>query len=284
MAKKTDSRGRATHTSSPTMAHAAERYLSDRERSKSTSHIVSKLAPFWGQFRLEEVTQRVMDDYAKGLADMAQATRARMCRQARTVYLFGCREFDLAPKGIKVPTEGRHRVEFLTKKEVTKLLEGLTDEARAIATFMVYTGARYCEARLVEADDLKQMGTVLMCRLRHRKGRETLWRERWVPVHPQVEDAIRLHGSATGVLWRNSLGGQWHQDAAALRNQMKRVSAKLGFEARPHVLRHTFGTLLAKEGGDLRILAELMGHASLQQTRSYINAGNQEAAKLVGKL
>ncbi|NJI25834.1 site-specific integrase [Aeromonas veronii] len=225
-----------------------------------------------------------MDDYAKGLTSMAQASKARMCRQARTVYLYGCREFDLAPKGIKVPTEGKHSAEFLTKDELAKLLEGLTDEARAIATFMVYTGARYCEARLVEVDDLKQMGTALMCRLRHRKGRETLWRERWVPVHPQVQEVIRLHGSVTGALWRNSLGGQWHQDAAGLRNQMKRISAKLGFEARPHVLRHTFGTLLANEGGDLRILAELMGHASLQQTRTYINAGNQEAAMLIGKL
>ncbi len=269
---------------SPTMAQAAHRYLSDRDRSRATTHIVSKLAPFWGQFRLVDVTQRTMDDYAKGLEGMAQATKARMCRQARTVYLYGCREFDLAPKGIKVPTEGKHRAEFLTKDELAKLLEGLTDEARAIATFMVYTGARYCEARLVEVDDLKQMGTALMCRLRHRKGRETLWRERWVPVHPQVQEVIRQHGSVSGALWRNSLGEQWHQDAGALRNQMKRVSAKLGFEARPHVLRHTFGTLLAKEGGDLRILAELMGHASLEQTRTYINAGNQEAAALVGKL
>lgn len=268
----------------PTMTDAALRYLSDRERSRSTTHIVSKLTPFWGQFRLVDVNQRTMDDYAKGLAGMAQATKARMCRQARTVYLYGCREFDLAPKGIKVPTEGKHRAEFLTKDELAKLLEGLTDEARAIATFMVYTGARYCEARLVEVDDLKQMGTVLMCRLRHRKGRETLWRERWVPVHLQVQEVIRQHGSVSGALWRNSLGDQWHQDAAALRNQMKRVAAKLGFEARPHVLRHTFGTLLANEGGDLRVLAELMGHASLQQTRTYINAGNEEAAALVGKL
>ena len=268
----------------PTMTDAALCYLSDRERSRSTTHIVSKLTPFWGQFRLVDVNQRTMDDYAKGLAGMAQATKARMCRQARTVYLYGCREFDLAPKGIKVPTEGKHRAEFLTKDELAKLLEGLTDEARAIATFMVYTGARYCEARLVEVDDLKQMGTVLMCRLRHRKGRETLWRERWVPVHLQVQEVIRQHGSVSGALWRNSLGDQWHQDAAALRNQMKRVAAKLGFEARPHVLRHTFGTLLANEGGDLRVLAELMGHASLQQTRTYINAGNEEAAALVGKL
>lgn len=267
-----------------TMKDAALCYLSDKERSRSTTHIVSKLAPFWGQFRLVDVNQRTMDDYAKGLVGMAQATKARMCRQARTVYLYGCREFDLAPKGIKVPTEGKHCAEFLTKPELAKLLEGLTNEARAIATFMVYTGARYCEARLVEVDDLKQMGTALMCRLRHRKGSETLWRERWVPVHPKVQEEIKQHGSVSGALWRNGQGNRWHKDATALRKQMKRVAAKLGFEARPHVLRHTFGTLLANEGGDLRILAELMGHASLQQTRTYINAGNQEAAALVGKL
>ena len=36
-----------------------------------------------------------------------------------------------------------------------------------------------------------------------------------------------------------------------------------------HVLRHTFGTRLVREGHDLVLVAELMGHARLETTRSY---------------
>lgn len=282
--KGRDCRTSRADCSQPTMLEAAQKYLSEKERSRATVHIVNKLAPYWGRFRLEDVTQKQMTEYAKNLGHLAQASQARMCRQARTIYLYGCREFGLAPKGIKVPSEGQHRTEFLSRTELAKLLENLNPSALAIATFMVYTGARYCEARLVDVSDLKMMGANMMCRLRHRKGRETVWRERWVPVHPEVEKVIQAHGSASGALWRNTQGERWHKDSSCLRAAMVRAAAKVGVVARPHILRHTFGTLLANEGGDLRVLAELMGHASLDQTRTYINAASTENAKLIGRL
>lgn len=39
-----------------------------------------------------------------------------------------------------------------------------------------------------------------------------------------------------------------------------------------HVLRHTFGTELTRSGVDIAIVAELMGHASLETTRLYTNS------------
>ena len=41
-----------------------------------------------------------------------------------------------------------------------------------------------------------------------------------------------------------------------------------------HVLRHTFGTELTRSGVDIAIVAELMGHASLETTRLYTNSRN----------
>ena len=269
---------------SPTMEEATQRYLAERQRSSSTIKIIAQLAPFWGQFRLADVTEKTMTAYVRTVQHLAQSTQARLARQARTIYLHGCREFDVVPKPMRVPREGQHRIEFLSREEVRELLGGLNPEAKAIATFMVYSGARYCEARLVDVTDLKDMGGSMMCRLRHRKGKDGLWRERWVPLHPSVVEVMQTHGAASGALWRNADGERWHQDASGLRKHMQRVAAKLGLTARPHILRHTFGTLLAREGGDLRTLAELMGHANSQQTRTYINEGNQESAALVGKL
>lgn len=291
MKRSTNENGGRAATNSPptlhtqaTMENAIQRYLAERERSSSTIRIVRQLAPWWGRFRLGEVNDKLMREYAKTLAHLSQATKARLCRQARTVYLFGCKEYDIAAKQMSVPSEGQHRTEFLGRDELTLLLANLRPDARAICTFMALTGARYCEARLVEVDDLKVAGDVTLCRLRHQKGKEALWRERTVPLHPEVLAVIQSHGSASGALWRNSRGERWHKDAGSLRQHMQAVAKELGLTARPHILRHTFGTLLAKGGGDIRTVAGLLGHASLGQTQTYINLGNIEAAGLVGRL
>jgi len=45
--------------------------------------------------------------------------------------------------------------------------------------------------------------------------------------------------------------------------------AGIGDDFTGHVLRHTFGTTLVRGGYDLVLVAELMGHARVETTRSY---------------
>ena len=50
-------------------------------------------------------------------------------------------------------------------------------------------------------------------------------------------------------------------------------------DARPYDLRHSFGTLVLAETGDLEATATLMRHATLQQTRRYTQAAAAERAR-----
>jgi len=57
------------------------------------------------------------------------------------------------------------------------------------------------------------------------------------------------------------------------------VRAGLEDDVTAHVLRHTFATTLVRGGGDLVLVAELLGHARLETTRRYTRPSAEDCAR-----
>ena len=75
--------------------------------------------------------------------------------------------------------------------------------------------------------------------------------------------------TASPALLLNRRGGRLSAKGAT--DILAAIAADAGIpdDFSPHVLRHCFGTTLVREGHDLVLVAELMGHARLETTRAY---------------
>jgi len=148
---------------------------------------------------------------------------------------------------------------------------GLRD--RAQLEMLYATGARISEAVALDVDDVPVDAAAV--RLRGKGGRE-----RVVPVGRQARGALAAWlvrgraalasvGRGTPALFVNARGGRLSRQSAwaVLRDSAER--AGITAEVSPHVLRHSFATHLLEGGADVRVVQELLGHASVTTTQVY---------------
>jgi integrase/recombinase XerD len=144
---------------------------------------------------------------------------------------------------------------------------------QAMLELLYGTGARISEAVGLDVDDLDlAAGEVL---LRGKGGKE-----RVVPVGSYASAAVSAYqvrarpalasgGRGTPALFLNARGGRLSRQSAwtVLRQAAER--ANVTAEVSPHTLRHSFATHLLDGGADVRVVQELLGHASVTTTQVY---------------
>jgi len=128
----------------------------------------------------------------------------------------------------------------------------------ALILFLYATGVRISECLGAEEGDIE--GEWL--RIRHGKGEK----ERYVPIAHEALRALRVYQEACPytkrTLWLNYRGEPLSRISA-----FKITQKYLGVS--PHALRHSYATALILGGADLRVVQELLGHASLITTQIY---------------
>lgn len=141
---------------------------------------------------------------------------------------------------------------------------------RALIMFLFATGVRISEALAVERSDFE--GEWL--RVRHGKGDK----ERMVPIAGSAKQMIERYLDAMPFernrLWLNYRGLPLSRISA-----FKITQKYLGVS--PHVLRHSYATALILGGADLRVVQELLGHASLLTTQIYTHVQKQNLKETV---
>ena len=224
---------------------------------------------------------------AKG--PLRPTTVARMLVSVRSLYKFLAREGRVErDPTIKVgsPKRPRSLPKAIALDEVERLIaapgtDGLGRRDRAILETLYGAGLRISELVALDVDDVDLDERSVL--VRAGKGKKA----RRVPLGRAAAGAIgdyvavtrpglasRAASSPGGALFLNARGarlsrqGCWkilkgHADTAGL---AERVS--------PHTLRHSFATHMLEGGADIRVVQELLGHASLATTQVYTLVGD----------
>jgi site-specific recombinase XerD len=259
-----------------TIDAAIERYLEAAPVSEQTKRAYAAdlrdFAGWYGNRAVEQVDVRVLADYTSSLGRarpggrLAPATIARRLAAVRSLL-----RFVLGPASVPdaplAPRRARRLPDAPKPAEVESLIDaaGEGDGAlalrnRALLELVYSAGLRSAEAVGLDLGDVDfEQEHVHVRRGKGAKDRVVPLGEEagyWVARYLR-EARPRLAGRGERALFLSVRGRRL--DTSTLRRLL----------ANPHRLRHAFATHLLEGGADLRVIQELLGHASLSTTQVY---------------
>ncbi|GAA5156818.1 site-specific tyrosine recombinase XerD [Nocardioides marinquilinus] len=181
---------------------------------------------------------------------------------------------------VRPPTPAKRLPKALPLADVEAILDAagapgtsLALRDRALLEVLYGTGARISEAVGLDVDDLDPVDHTVL--LRGKGGKE-----RVVPVGSFAREAVEAYlvrgrpelataRSSAGALFLNARGGRLSRQSAWA--VLTRAADRAGVtrDVSPHTLRHSFATHLLDGGADVRVVQELLGHASVTTTQVY---------------
>ncbi len=231
-----------------------------------------------------EVTPGLVAEFAAERASAvpppAATSLARLQSSVRGLHRFLNREGieDADPSSrLRPPKLPRRLPKALTIEQVERLLAtpddsmtGLRD--RALLELLYATGARVSEVVQLDVDDVVHRDVVRV------RGKGS--KERIVPVGSYAQTAVDAYltrarpelsrrGRATPRLFLGARGAPLSRQSAWLVLHQAAETAQLTAHVSPHTLRHSFATHLLQGGADVRVVQELLGHASVATTQIY---------------
>ncbi|MFW2243490.1 site-specific tyrosine recombinase XerD [Rhodococcus opacus] len=259
-----------------------------RDLERYTQFLADREVTDIGRIREQDVSDFVIalrtGDPARELSPLAASSAARALIAVRGFHRFAAAEgmtaVDVA-RDVRPPSPAKRLPKSLPVNEVLALLEAVGGSGpadgpravrdRALLELLYSTGARISEAVGLDVDDVDTETRSVL--LRGKGGKQ-----RVVPVgRPAVEslDAYLIRGRpalasrGTPALFLNVRGGRLSRQSAWKVLQTAADAAGISSAVSPHTLRHSFATHLLDGGADVRVVQELLGHASVTTTQIY---------------
>jgi integrase/recombinase XerD len=298
-----------------TISDAIDQYLTflrvERGLSAATiSAYATDLRAFARDASTDDAWQRDPVAATRHLAALTRPPRTlkptshrRKAASIRAFYRFcfgeGLIERDVASL-LDLPRAGRQLPDTLDVREVEALLEapdpetgaGLRD--RALLELLYSCGLRVSEALNLDVDDVSlQTATVRVIGKGDRERRLPVGEVAIEALHRYVSDvrpALAANSRARsasshrgGPLFLTDRGERLGRMAAWRAIQRAATLSGVNSHVTPHTLRHSFATHLLEGGADLRVVQELLGHASINTTQLYTHLTGERVRQVYAR-
>jgi integrase/recombinase XerC len=243
---------------------------------------------------LKEVDKIVLRDYLSYLMArrFVRASIARKLSAIRSFYRYLLREEIIStnPSATTASPKLDKRLPlFLTIKEMGQLLAApdLTtpqgQRNRAFLELLYASGLRVSELARLNLEQITLDTREIRVWGKGSKERMVLMGKpaaRALLTYLTQGRPILLGNRKTNAVFLNRFGGRLSE--RSVQRILQEYANQIGLDRRvhPHMLRHTFATHLLDGGADLRVVQELLGHASLSSTQIYTHVSKTQARKV----
>jgi integrase/recombinase XerC len=243
---------------------------------------------------LDRADRSLLRDYLSYLVEqgLVKASIARRLSAIRSFFRYLVREEILPVNPVQEtssPKLDKRLPLFLTIEEVTRLLEApdsstpLGQRDRAFMELLYASGLRVSELVSLDLEQVNLDTREIRVWGKGSKERMVLMGE---PAARALTDYLNegrpelLDRKKSSAVFLNYHGGRLSERSVQSILEEYAQKAGIGKKVHPHMLRHTFATHLLDGGADLRVVQELLGHASLSSTQVYTHVSKSQAKKV----
>ena len=223
----------------------------------------------------------------RDLTDWYETVSQRIVPEARGVYLSHVQcyfrwliaeEIILRDPTLRLirPRMRRRLPRPMSNEDLARAINTAPERVKPWLLLAAFEGLRAIEIAGLRVDDVDLQANMLLI---NGKG----GRQRLLPLHPRVREALLPHLGGRGFLFRHwSRPGppRPHNVSHALNSHLR----SCGITATAHSMRHWFLTSIYRTSLDLRLTQELAGHSSPTTTAGYAAWSPHQAAGIVNQL
>lgn len=252
---------------------------------------LAKFNSFLNGSALNEVTPQVINSFESSLreAKLAVASINRIDSTLRSFFKHLQQEYGFADPTLEIkPSKSARRLpKALTIQQIISMIDAayregdsITLRDQAMLELLYSSGARVSELIGINLNDLSTVqtddGEIRTLKLRGKGSKERI-----VPLGSFASKAIDTYcvrirpvlsaksSKPSSALFLNSRGGRISRQSAWQMVLDAANAAGVTEHVSPHVFRHSYATHLLDGGADIRVVQELLGHASVTTTQIY---------------
>ncbi len=275
------------------LTEALEKYrqylsgLKSQATIKTYSRAIEGLIRFTGDKSVEELTFEDIMHY-KSYLYSKQSLSSSVAVALSAIHgfieflrqIYKIKTIDIDDLKILRPKVSQKIPSYLNKAQIENIFNVCKDiEEEIIIKMLYYTGMRAGELLSLSKRDIVEIDGSLYIKV---KGKGGTYRN--IPVVEQLRIVLIQYFKYHELKYKNT-DKLFPFTYNTLYNQLKRIAQRVGLEEiTPHWLRHSCATELLSQGVDIRVIAEICGHKSLNTTMRYAKVKPQLAKEALEKL